>query len=336
MSGNNHDIQGRILTGFNTMVTQLTSLTQTVKQQSEHFAEFFKHPTTAQHSRPPQLHPELRDTQPSPDLDSSGSPRKIKLNVGGKLFITTSETLVREQDTFFTAMLNGPWKPDEDGEYFIDRSPQLFSLVLEYLRDGKMPPACSEGAQMDRERQNVAIRDEFEFYQLRPGFDMRFYPGQNLLPKLEGAEWKDSQWELHIQQKGARYIPLYFHDLDRPAHLPFNFEVHIMAQYCLPPDFVLSSTPKMEEGVHWATGKHGRCTGCRIQVCLDRQGHSCTVTGTPYPFEEVPATELKAVLASPSLFAWVGLTPAPPMTPTQQSRTTAFTVTVAELPGFKG
>eukprot|EP01006_Ploeotia_vitrea_P026193 TRINITY_DN59159_c0_g2_i1.p1 TRINITY_DN59159_c0_g2~~TRINITY_DN59159_c0_g2_i1.p1 ORF type:complete len:361 (+),score=22.86 TRINITY_DN59159_c0_g2_i1:55-1137(+) len=61
--------------------------------------------------------------------------QKVKLNIGGQAFTTTVETLLSEKETFFSAMLqSGNWKPDADGEYFVDRSPQTFGLVLEFLR----------------------------------------------------------------------------------------------------------------------------------------------------------------------------------------------------------
>eukprot|EP01006_Ploeotia_vitrea_P045459 TRINITY_DN66943_c10_g1_i11.p2 TRINITY_DN66943_c10_g1~~TRINITY_DN66943_c10_g1_i11.p2 ORF type:complete len:115 (-),score=18.04 TRINITY_DN66943_c10_g1_i11:645-989(-) len=53
--------------------------------------------------------------------------KRVSLNVGGQHFETTEETLVKEKETFFWAMLrSGQWQPDDsDGRYFIDRSPQV-------------------------------------------------------------------------------------------------------------------------------------------------------------------------------------------------------------------
>jgi DNA anti-recombination protein RmuC len=61
---------------------------------------------------------------------------KIKLNIGGTLFTTTIDTLTVEQDTLFTGMFSGKFdmKPDDDGEYFLDRNPEYFSIILDYLR----------------------------------------------------------------------------------------------------------------------------------------------------------------------------------------------------------
>ena len=47
----------------------------------------------------------------------------IKLNVGGVLFITSRDTLMREKDTMLEVMFSGRHRNEtlEDGSYFIDR-----------------------------------------------------------------------------------------------------------------------------------------------------------------------------------------------------------------------
>ena len=41
---------------------------------------------------------------------------KIKLDVGGKIFATSKETLLRWPNTYFHGLLvSGNWKPDGDG-----------------------------------------------------------------------------------------------------------------------------------------------------------------------------------------------------------------------------
>ncbi|KAF0983699.1 hypothetical protein FDP41_007614 [Naegleria fowleri] len=63
----------------------------------------------------------------------------IKLDVGGKIFKTSKETLLSRKDTFFYAMISsGKWLPDEEGCYFIDRNPKMFPYILDYLRYGKL------------------------------------------------------------------------------------------------------------------------------------------------------------------------------------------------------
>lgn len=57
------------------------------------------------------------------------------IDVGGKRFATTKATLTKYPESLFTAMLS-VWTPEDDGSYFIDRSPKYFSLLLDYLRNG--------------------------------------------------------------------------------------------------------------------------------------------------------------------------------------------------------
>ncbi|CAG9789397.1 unnamed protein product [Diatraea saccharalis] len=60
----------------------------------------------------------------------------VNLNVGGTRFSTSWHTLTWVPDTFFTALLSGriPTVRDETGAIFIDRDPQLFGLILNFLR----------------------------------------------------------------------------------------------------------------------------------------------------------------------------------------------------------
>nr|XP_054770377.1 BTB/POZ domain-containing protein KCTD6-like [Lytechinus pictus] len=71
------------------------------------------------------------------DVDNVHSPSEvIRLSVGGKLFQTTRETLHREPQSFFTAMLDGETQREAPGTYIIDRDGEKFRDVLEYLRLG--------------------------------------------------------------------------------------------------------------------------------------------------------------------------------------------------------
>ena len=61
----------------------------------------------------------------------------IKLNVGGKVYITMKSTLL--QSPWFETFFSGKFKTEKinGDEYFIDRDPYFFSHVLTYLRNGK-------------------------------------------------------------------------------------------------------------------------------------------------------------------------------------------------------
>jgi len=66
----------------------------------------------------------------------------VKLNVGGKLFLTTKTTLTKEPDSFLARLAREdpdlPSDKDEQGAYMIDRDPSYFSPILNYLRHGKL------------------------------------------------------------------------------------------------------------------------------------------------------------------------------------------------------
>jgi len=60
----------------------------------------------------------------------------IKLNIGGTLFETKPSTLLSVPDTLFSQILTN--RTNNSEEIFIDRNPQLFVYLLEYLRTGNL------------------------------------------------------------------------------------------------------------------------------------------------------------------------------------------------------
>eukprot|EP01080_Neovahlkampfia_damariscottae_P008903 gene8903-851_t len=67
---------------------------------------------------------------------SASAKHKIILNIGGKRFMTSLETLTQKKGNFFSAMFSGQFNshPDDEGEYFIDRDPTYFEIILNHLR----------------------------------------------------------------------------------------------------------------------------------------------------------------------------------------------------------
>ena len=60
----------------------------------------------------------------------------IKLNVGGKIYKTTLDTLRKDPDSMLCAMFSGRFKlkaDEDDGAYFIDRDAELFRYVSLYI-----------------------------------------------------------------------------------------------------------------------------------------------------------------------------------------------------------
>lgn len=87
----------------------------------------------------------------------------VTLNVGGKFYSTTFETLTRFPDSMLGAMFRGP-RPaltDSSGNYFIDRDGKTFRHILNFLRFGRLdlPEGYAELS---------LLRVEADFYQIRP------------------------------------------------------------------------------------------------------------------------------------------------------------------------
>lgn len=82
---------------------------------------------------------------------ASGSDR-VRFNVGGKIFETTSTTLANAgRHSLLGALLDDSWNPQQPaagggGEYFIDRNPACFAVLLDLLRTGELhvPPNVPE------------------------------------------------------------------------------------------------------------------------------------------------------------------------------------------------
>ena len=78
-------------------------------------------------------------TLDAPVIDSTGI---VKLNVGGKRFLTRYATLTKNgsQENFFIPLLSGrfPVEYDEKGYIFIDRNGKYFEAILDFLRSGEL------------------------------------------------------------------------------------------------------------------------------------------------------------------------------------------------------
>ena len=61
----------------------------------------------------------------------------MKLNIGGKQFLTTKEILCQVEDTFLEVLVSGrhQTKLDDEGFMFIDRGQRYFPLILDWLSD---------------------------------------------------------------------------------------------------------------------------------------------------------------------------------------------------------
>ena len=71
----------------------------------------------------------------------------ISLNVGGTIFATSVATLTQYPNSMLGAMFDPeserpPARKDGQGNYFIDRDPEPFKVVLSFLRTARLTNPC--------------------------------------------------------------------------------------------------------------------------------------------------------------------------------------------------
>eukprot|EP01068_Selenidium_serpulae_P010677 Selendium_serpulae@DN5511_c1_g1_i2.p1 len=91
------------------------------------------------------------------------SPPTITLNVGGRKFQTSPDTLrgfkFEGTENFFTTLMSGDWNELQREMIFIDRNPDNFGYILDFLRKGSINLPEGVAARKD-------IQDEAAFYSM--------------------------------------------------------------------------------------------------------------------------------------------------------------------------
>jgi len=87
---------------------------------------------------------------------------KVKLDVGGVKFSTTTTTLCAYPQSMLAAMFSGrhDLHPDDDGYVFLDRDGELFKYILRWLRTGILDVDNLKPSQI------AMLKKEAEYYQL--------------------------------------------------------------------------------------------------------------------------------------------------------------------------
>ncbi|CAB9509719.1 SH3KBP1-binding protein 1 [Seminavis robusta] len=104
--------------------------------------------------------------QEEDELSAKTRDPTVQLNVGGRVFATTRETLLQSGSPFFerlleedTAVIVRGSQRDAHNRIFIDRSPTLFGFVLDYLRTHNVLAPSTK-------REKLALIQEASYYQL--------------------------------------------------------------------------------------------------------------------------------------------------------------------------
>lgn len=84
----------------------------------------------------------------------------VDLNVGGTVFETARSTLVQQERSFLESMLSGRYQVSRDryGRVFINRDPEHFRTILNFLRNPQTPPMPRDSAESE------ALSREASFY----------------------------------------------------------------------------------------------------------------------------------------------------------------------------
>jgi hypothetical protein len=108
-----------------------------------------------------ELHREIEAMQ----MHNETQEGRVQLNIGGRHFETSVQTLRRVPHTFFDAYFSGRYAQDvcADGSIFVDRGGEHFGHVLEYVRDGVVSVAAQNASDLDASLLRV-LKREFGFY----------------------------------------------------------------------------------------------------------------------------------------------------------------------------
>ncbi|KAI8970946.1 BTB/POZ protein [Pilobolus umbonatus] len=115
-----------------------------------------------------QLKSGVHHQQPSTTEDRIRDMRKcqeekIKLNVGGQIYETSLSTLRKDPNSWLASIFSDTSQllADSNHSYFIDRDGTHFRIILNYLRDLKIPPSVTENPRVMDE-----LMQEARYYQL--------------------------------------------------------------------------------------------------------------------------------------------------------------------------
>lgn len=105
----------------------------------------------------------------SEQSESSKASSEFRLNVGGKIFVTTKETLCKYSNSKLANLVEGKIQQtfDSEGNLFLDEDPKDFAYILRALRNSNCVPTSVPKEYID----NVLnLRDNLEIREIKFGY----------------------------------------------------------------------------------------------------------------------------------------------------------------------
>eukprot|EP01006_Ploeotia_vitrea_P047159 TRINITY_DN67099_c2_g2_i4.p1 TRINITY_DN67099_c2_g2~~TRINITY_DN67099_c2_g2_i4.p1 ORF type:complete len:318 (+),score=63.42 TRINITY_DN67099_c2_g2_i4:83-1036(+) len=144
------DILTAIQDGFGVLSIQFQQMSDALQKQQQVFQQL-------SNKHPPMKESETTDNPAKQQNNSNNG--KIRLDVGGTKFTTTVTTLTSAPDSYFAAMLN--FNDQQTEEFFIDRDPSLFNILLNFLRNDQVMDSIPLS-----KHQQLALDHEATYYGL--------------------------------------------------------------------------------------------------------------------------------------------------------------------------
>jgi len=209
---------------------------------------------------------------------ASVAANKIVLDIGGQRFATAKSTLLSQKNTFFDAMLSsGQWRPGDDGVYFVDRNPEFFPIILDFLRLGKIKLR-------DRSLLPDLIED-LDFYQIKIPDEVLHPIGDLSLSTLLNAAQKQSLIDFLESPKSLNTTLLYKASRDGFGAAAF----HQKCDASFPTLVIVRSTEGHLFGGYatatWSGSQYRNDAGCflfslanptgtRVKIAANNNGHN--------------------------------------------------------------
>jgi WD40 repeat protein len=126
----------------------------------------------------------------------------VSLNVGGERFLTTLESLTKDKNSFFAGMFDveSGILPNSEEEYFIDRNPTHFQLILDHLRGYNVRQQIDSLTDIEKQ----LLEDDVDFYNIQSMFFLlpRLYTRQHQLGRVACSSYDKviKIWDLNTME----------------------------------------------------------------------------------------------------------------------------------------